>query len=188
MSDSAVDPMRNTGDSEGVSNRSSAPSVIALRCAHARIGREIMQHGTDFQLFVAVTTALLSGVGLWLALYYVFARRSKQAQNQVEETLEGRLATVAESMARASELLTLVQTEIEARATRAKQLAAEVERGEQLALLTQAQKDAVAAVVRREIASEGRRSLWWTVGISGLTFVFGSAVTVLVTLLVHPLN
>ncbi|OSC26733.1 hypothetical protein B8W69_16160 [Mycobacterium vulneris] len=145
----------------------------------------------SLSLWVSGGATVVSGVAVIVSLYgaVVAARNYRRVRDAITDTsLESRLKTVAASMARASELLVLVQTEIQARAAKAKQLAEEVERGEQLALLTQPQKDAVAAVLRAEVSAEGRRSIWWTVGISVLTFVFGSAVTVLVTLLVHPLH
>jgi hypothetical protein len=144
----------------------------------------------NLPLVLAVAFAIVSGASVFLSLMAFLARLEapRPERMKVGETLESRPATVAGSMARASELLVLVQTEIEARAAKAKQLAAEVKKGEQLALLTQPQKDAVAAVLRGEIAAEGRRSIWWTVGVSALTLVFGSAITVVVTLLVHPLH
>lgn len=138
-------------------------------------------------IFLALVAAVTGGVGFSVVLRPLRDAIS-QRESAAEETLETRLANVGRNITRASELLVIMQTEIEARAEKARQLAADVKESEQLALLTQAQKDAIAAVFRSEIAAEGKRSIWWTVGVSVLSLVFGSSVTVLVTLLVHPMH
>jgi hypothetical protein len=137
---------------------------------------------------VAGFAAIVVGVLIYSYVEDVRKRSAAKERTQANETLESRLAAVASNMTNASELLTLVQIEIEARATKAKQLAAEVEEGEQLKELTQPQKDAVASLLRGEIVRESARSKWWNVGISTAYFALGSAVTVLVTMLVHPLH
>jgi hypothetical protein len=133
-------------------------------------------------MLVAAVAVVVAGVIQgWTA-------RGRLAARQAEGTLESRLQDVAASMSKASELLGLVQVEIEARAERAKQLAAQVEEGKKLASLNQGQIDAIAGLVRGQVAAEGKRSLWWTVAINTLLFVAGVAATIAVTLLVHPLS
>jgi type VI protein secretion system component VasF len=74
------------------------------------------------------------------------------------------------------------------RAARAKLLKEEAETAEQLAKLTEAERAAVARVVRGEIAVEGRRSTRLGIWMSLLFFVLGVGASVGVTLLVHPLS
>jgi hypothetical protein len=112
---------------------------------------------------VAAGSLILGVVQGWRA-----TRAARQAQSHVAPTIESRLQDVAASMSKASELLGLVQVEIEARAERAKQLAAQVEEGKRLASLNQGQIDAIAGLVRGQVAAEGKRSLWWTATISAL--------------------
>jgi hypothetical protein len=111
--------------------------------------------------FWSVLILLVVGVIAASSVFELFSRlyqESRHARQQLAaegETLESRLAGVAESMMNASAMLALVQTEIEARAEKARQLAAEVEERERLIELTQEQKDAVA-----ELKSTARRAGW----------------------------
>jgi flagellar biosynthesis/type III secretory pathway M-ring protein FliF/YscJ len=144
--------------------------------------------------FWSVLILLVVGVIAASSVFELFSRlyqESRHARQQLAaegETLETRLAGVAESMMNASAMLALVQTEIEARAEKARQLAAEVEERERLIELTQEQKDAVADVFRTELSGEGKRSFRWAVGLSVASLALGAVVTILVTLLVHPLT
>jgi hypothetical protein len=111
--------------------------------------------------------------------------RRKDPAVQAEQTLESRLAALGQTMGDASELLVLVETELEARAEKARQLDAEVKRPEQLALLTQEQKEAVREVLRDEIVTGGRKANWLAFVYGFLFFLAGSVVTFLFTYVHH---
>jgi hypothetical protein len=100
----------------------------------------------------AVVAVLALVSGLIQAWRDARAVRDAQRRVQAEPTIESRLHEVAASMSRASEMMTWVQTEIEARAEWARQLAAEAAQSEQIVSLTKAQKDAVAAVFHDQVA------------------------------------
>jgi hypothetical protein len=131
-----------------------------------------------------VAGATLGGLISMLAVNHR-ARMRKAPAVQAAQTLESRLAALGETMGNASELLVLVETELKAREEKARQLAAEVKRSEQLALLTQEQKEAVKAVLRGEVVAEGRKanSLAFLYGFG--FFLAGSVVTYLFTYVHH---
>ncbi|AKS34677.1 hypothetical protein [Mycolicibacterium goodii] len=93
----------------------------------------------EFEPLIAVLAS--GGVGL-ISTYLagVLTRRKTESvpeiESEAEESLESRLATIAESLQQAAVLMALVQTEIDARAAKARQLADDVQKAEQLALLT----------------------------------------------------
>ncbi len=131
--------------------------------------------------------AALGTVGVSLLAGVVgFILQSTIRPNVAVPTLEERLKDLGQTMRTSAELLTTVQAEIEARAARAERLAEEVQTAERLAELNKAERDAVARLVRAEIAGESKRSARRDLLINGLFFVAGIAASVAVTLFVHP--
>lgn len=114
------------------------------------------------------------------------SRGSADVKVEAEQTLESRMTALAETMSGAAQLMTLVQSEIQARQEKIAQLAGEVKRQEQLAALTQEAKDAVAAVFHAELVRESRKANWKAFWIGFGFFILGSVVTFLVTFYVHP--
>lgn len=104
-----------------------------------------------------------------------------------EITTEGRLTQLGKIMAIASQMMTEVQAELTAQHALAKQLAEEIAEGKQLAALNEESRAAVASVVRAEVEKGGKRALWQSALISFGFFVAGAAVTLGVTLYIHPL-
>lgn len=130
---------------------------------------------------IAIVLPMIAFFTSWRA-----RRRAQLAQPvRAEQTLESRIAALSTSMNLASQLLVLVETELKAREEKARQLDAEVKRSEQLALLTQDQKEAVRSVLRGEIVSEGRRANWLAFLWGFAFFIAGSGVGYLFTYVHH---
>lgn len=89
-------------------------------------------------------------------------------------------------MRSSSRVLEEVQAEIEARIALAEKAKRDAEEAEQLAQLNEAQRAALARLVRAEVSVEisrgGRRSFWQGVTINFLFFAVGAGVTVVLTI------
>jgi t-SNARE complex subunit (syntaxin) len=130
----------------------------------------------------AVASGLASGALQWLRGRF----SPVDEQVQAEQTLESRMSALGRTMSDASQLMTLVQSEISARQEKISQLAGEVKQQEQLAALSKEAKDAVAAVFHGELVKEGRKAKWQAFWIGFAFFLLGSMVTFFVTYYVHP--
>lgn len=113
--------------------------------------------------------------------------RTRSRQDSAEVTLEQRLEALARTMRQSSRLLEQVTAELEVRATAAERLRRDAATAEQVAKLNQAERDAVAHLLRAELTTEARRSTRVAILTGLLFFVGGVAATVGVTLFVQPL-
>lgn len=91
-------------------------------------------------------------------------------------------------MSSAARLLNQVEAEIQARSASAERLKEEAQAAENLANLNQAQRDAIAKLVRNEIGVETKKATRQSYIASALFFIAGVAATITITLLVHPLH
>ena len=132
--------------------------------------------------------AMLGFVGALASFIASFlAQRTRgPTKSQPEQTLEERLSDLGDLMRSSARLLEQIQSEIQARialATKAKQDADEAER---IAQLNEAQRIAVARLVRAELAGEvaktSRRSFWQGFAVNFAFFVSGSILSVITTL------
>jgi hypothetical protein len=105
-----------------------------------------------------------------------------------DTSLEQRLSELGLTMKQAAGLLTQVEAELEARAVRARTLQAAADEAENLAKLHAQEREAVARLVRGEIAMEGKRSARQQLVANLLFFLAGVLVSVAVNLFVQPLR
>jgi multidrug efflux pump subunit AcrA (membrane-fusion protein) len=127
--------------------------------------------------------AILSSLGVGLL--------NRRARAQVEPpSLEKRLRDLGDLVRSSSRVLEEVQAEIQARVALAERAKQDAEEAEQVAQLNEAQRAAIARLVRAEVATEvergNRRSFWQGVGINFSFFVAGGLVSFLVTVWFEP--
>jgi hypothetical protein len=77
---------------------------------------------------------------------------------KAEESLEARLTALGETMRASARLLEEISAEMDARLLAAERLKTEAEAAERLAELNDAQRQAVARLVRAEVSTEGKKS------------------------------
>jgi hypothetical protein len=101
------------------------------------------------------------------------------------QSLEDRLRDLGDLMRSSSRVLEEVQAEIQARITLAENAKRDADEAEQLAQLNDAQRAALARLVRAEVSGEisrgGRRSFWLGVVVNFVFFAAGVGVTVVLT-------
>lgn len=110
----------------------------------------------------------------------------KQAAS--EATVEGRLDQLSKAMSESARLVEQVSAELDTRAATARRMKAEAESAEALAALHKDQANAVRNLVNTELATATRSIRSDSIKIGIGSFFAGGGLTVLVTLLVHPLN
>jgi methyl-accepting chemotaxis protein len=108
--------------------------------------------------------------------------------NARSRTLEGRLDDLSHSMRESARLVEEVSAELDARAATAKRLQQEAETAEMLAALHRDQAEAVRRMIDAELARTARGIRRDSIVIGFASFVAGAGVTLLITLLVHPLH
>jgi len=105
-----------------------------------------------------------------------------------QETLEERLRELSTSMNNSARIVEQVSAELEARAATAMRLQEEAKQAEALAALNQEQADAIRRLLGAEMAGEARRIRRDSITIGIMSFVAGGGVSLLITLLVHPIG
>jgi hypothetical protein len=127
---------------------------------------------------LAVVAVFAGGMGV---LMYRDFRRFKARRS--ETTLEQRLSDLADLMRSSSMVLEEVQAEIQARVALAEEAKRSATDAQHVAQLNEAQRLAVARLVRAELNSEvaksDRRAFWQSLAINFLFFAAGVAVTLL---------
>jgi predicted histidine transporter YuiF (NhaC family) len=116
-------------------------------------------------------------------------RRAEQDQN---ETLESKLRLLGESSSRAATLAGQIKVEIDAMTTAAEKATADAVEARRVADLSEEERLAVAAMVRRELGTElqgrDKRSIWTNIALSAVFFILGVVASVIVTLNVRPME
>jgi len=111
---------------------------------------------------------------------------TRPVTSQPERTLEHRLADLGDLMRWSARILEEVQAEIEARITLATKAKQDAEEAERVAQLNEAQRVAIARLVRTELAREfaktSRRTFWQGFMVNFLFFVSGGVLSVITTL------
>lgn len=123
-----------------------------------------------------------------------FSARSRRraiaqlGQRTSQAALEERLENLSKSMRESARLVEQVEAELAARAATAQRLQEDAKTAEALAALHRNQAEAVRRMMDAELATtaKGIRSDSIKIGIA--SFVAGGGLTLLVTLLVHPLH
>jgi hypothetical protein len=131
-----------------------------------------------------IVAALLSAVAA--ALQAAMRTRHLPAEARRPTTLEDRLSDLGDLMRSSARVLEEVQAEIEARIALAERAKADAQDAEQLAQLNEAQRLALARLVRAEVSTEvskdSRRSFWQSFAVNLIFFVLGGVASVLITL------
>jgi hypothetical protein len=152
---------------------------------------------------VAIVASALSASGVYEALRRVIRialspqeragrpfrqiiRDAFKESPDIQPTLEERIQQLSEDMAQSGRLIKDIEVEIDARAAFAKQKKEEADESEAIKSANQAELDAFINRVRTEVSSEGNRGIRAAVILAVFSFVLGGAVTVIVTLFVHP--
>lgn len=134
-------------------------------------------------IFVAALAASLAGAASLIV--EAIRRRVQPSAQERAHSLEDRLSDLGDLMRSSARVLEEVQAEIQARIALAEKAKRDAEEAEQLAQLNEAQRAALARLVRAEvsgeIASGGRRSFWLGVVVNFIFFAAGAGVTALLT-------
>lgn len=116
----------------------------------------------------------------------------QEVTSVTQVTLEQKIQRLSDSMQESAKLVEQVSAELDARALTAQQLQEEAEQAKALAAINKQQAEAVQRLVRAgmeqeltETRQDIRRD---SVRVAILSFIAGGLVTLLITLLVHPLH
>ena len=120
-------------------------------------------------LLVAVAGAVLS-----VAAKIIPDALQRWLKDGTEETLEERVDRLTNSLKDATRLISNIENEIQARSRVATELQKDVERYNQLSELKKPEVEAVAQVLRGELAKEGSKSFWKGVAINFVFFLLGA--------------
>ena len=130
---------------------------------------------------------LMFGMLVWVRHQRELRKRAEQDQN---ETLESKLRLLGESSGRAANLAAQIKVEIDAMTVKAEKATADALEARRVADLSEDERLAVAAMVRKELGSElqgrDKRSIWVNIGLSAVFFVLGVVSSVIVTMNVRP--
>ncbi len=122
----------------------------------------------DFLTFVAVAGAISSAIGTLLQKYF---ERSKGKT----ETLEVRIDKLTAALKSSSQLVSEVESEIQARKELVVELQKDAEKYEKLISLNQEQVDAVAQVLQGELTKESGKSFKKSLLVNFIFFLLGAS-------------
>lgn len=128
---------------------------------------------------------LVAGLGtVFTALIAIASTRVARKEAEKAHRMSRPEVSLEERLQSALQMIALAQVEIEARAKRAKDLQEQADQAKAAARLNETERGAIASLVQAQIASEGRRALWWTFGQGAIWFALGAISTFFVTRLV----
>lgn len=138
----------------------------------------------DVELVAALLATLIGVLG---SAFGAFLRKTGPPdKGRPEQTLEQRLTDLGDLMQSSAQILEQVQAEIQARTALAAKAKQDAEEAQHVAQLNEAQRAAVARLVRAELAGEvaktSRRSFWQGFVINFLFFIGGAVLSVITTL------
>jgi septal ring factor EnvC (AmiA/AmiB activator) len=137
---------------------------------------------------VAVAVALVVALATTMVALSAIKHSSVEARKAVEDTLETRLARLAESTRDSSRLFKQISAELDARRETAKELKEQADDAEAIAEMNKPQTDAVRRLLDAQLEGSERRIRRDAIVIGVMSFIAGGGVTYAVTLLVHPLH
>lgn len=105
-----------------------------------------------------------------------------------EQSLEERIEELSGVMAQSARLLEEITAEINIRAEFARQKKEEAEDAIAAATIHQDQLAVIQRAIRREVVQESNRGIRASIVLGIASFILGAAVSVLITLFVHPLH
>ncbi len=106
----------------------------------------------------------------------------RRKKRQGEATTEDRVKRLTKSLEESVALIGSIETEIKARAELAKQLKQDIDQYNKLVELKKPEVDAIAQLLRGELAREGRASFWKGFAINFLFFVLGAGASLIITM------
>jgi hypothetical protein len=143
--------------------------------------------GTALGAAGAVLAITLAALGAWAES--AFRRTAVSAAATAAQTiLEQRLEELSASMRSSAQIMQQISTELEARAATAQRLKQEAETAEAISALHKERSEAVSRMLHAQLETATRGIRRDSIRIGVLSFVGGAGVTLLVTLLVHPLG
>lgn len=143
----------------------------------------------DFSI-ASVAMAVAGSVAGILAIFmdtFVWQGGNLRRKVRDEGSLESKLARLSASIGDSVALMQQVSAELTARKETVEQLKVEADHAQRIVALTQEQKEAVAKLVRAEVASEGKRSTKMSVWVGLLYALAGALITLAVTMFVRPI-
>jgi hypothetical protein len=130
----------------------------------------------------AVLTIALSVAGVWAAA------PPRVVEEAAQKTLEQRLDELSDSMRASAQIVQQITTELDAQAATAKRLKEEAETAEAISRLHKEESEAVRRMLDAQLETVSRKIRSDSIKLGVASFVAGSGVAYLVTLLVHPLH
>jgi hypothetical protein len=171
--------------------------VFAMVLLRSAVPSESGRWGVASAIATAITAAIVLGIPAARSL-----REARQTELQAkdaaehalvpEKTLDQRLDQLSASLAESARLVEQVTAELDAQAATARRLTREAADAEAIAAIHKEQTEAVRRLLNSEMTAQltkterniFRDSLRIAIG----SFIFGGALTFVVTLLVHPLS
>jgi hypothetical protein len=126
--------------------------------------------------------------GIVATVWSLWSNRGLSVVARKPETLDGRLDRLAKAMRESGRLASEVSAEVDLLAAAVRELEEKAAEGEPSAALDEDQSVAARRLVQTSMATEGRRIRRAAIKVAVASFVAGAAVTLLVTLLVHPIG
>jgi hypothetical protein len=127
-------------------------------------------------------------IGIVVVVSYGVRREERSLSLSSQKTIEERFNELSKSMRDSARLVEQLSAELDARAATAKRLKEEADAAEALAKVNKEQADAIRRMMDVELAVAARRNRKEAIALGILFFLLGGGVTVLVTLLIHPLH
>lgn len=129
-----------------------------------------------------------SVVAIVLSVGATWASAPHVVEDTAQKDLEQRLDELSDSMRASAQIVHQISAELDARAATAKRLKEEAETAEAISRLHKEESEAVRRMLDAQLETVARKIHSDSIRIGIASFVAGSGVTYLVTLLVHPFH
>lgn len=103
-------------------------------------------------------------------------------KRRTQETTEDRVKHLTKSLDESIALISSIESEIKARSALAKELESDIDRYNKLVELKKPEVEAIAQLLRGELAKEGKGSFWRGFAVNFLFFVLGAGASLLITI------
>lgn len=165
------------------------PSTPTLKRQYAnrRLGLEgkethMKSAWADWEPTYFLASTLIGALFSFLYGFYQLRLRDKQAPGR-KETIEERVGKLTDSLKEATSLINNIENEIKARSSLATQLQEDVERFNKLSELKKPEVEAIAQVLRGELAKEGNKAFWKGALVNFVFFLLGAAASWIINIL-----
>jgi hypothetical protein len=133
---------------------------------------------TQIAFYLGVGVLFVGGVAILLV---AFRRR---AASKRESSLEGRVADMTKNLQAAAQIISEFEEEIQTRQVTVEKLTRDAQQAEALAKVSKEDAEAIAQTLQVQLKGLERRSLRGNLWLTGITFVLGGIVSVLVNIFV----